>query len=243
MKSVKIDLHLHTVLSPCGDLLMTPLNIIKKAVEKNIEVIAITDHNSAANVKVTRDLAINYPVKIIPGIEVETREEIHLLCLFKKYNSLLNLHNYIYDNLPPEENIEDIFGPQIIVDIENDFAAREKRLLATSTNLSINEVVEKVYELNGIVIPSHIDKNYGLIKNLGLIPQDLSLSNLEVFKKTDIEKLKSKYPYLENYNLLKNSDSHYLDEIEAQMEIKIDKVDISNVFKALKSRKLEFIML
>jgi len=242
MQPVKIDLHIHSVLSPCGDLLMTPKNIIKKAVKKNIKIIAITDHNSAKNVKVTLELARDYPITVVPGIEVETKEEVHVLCLFKKLSPLLRLQDYIYSNLPDEENDEEIFGPQIITDQNDEFVKKEKKLLATASLIGFNQLVNRVQKLKGLVIPSHVDKEFGLIKNLGLIPEDLSLPVLEIFKKTQIKDYLQEFPFLQEYNLIKNSDSHYLDEIEAQIEIILanqdaDNFGINELFAFLRNRK------
>ena len=239
MGKVKVDLHIHSVLSPCGDLLMTPLNIIKKAVKEDIKIIAITDHNSAQNIEIAVRLAKNHPLIIVPSMEVETNEEVHILCLFKQIKPLMKLEDFVYNNLPNKKNNEDIFGPQLITDINDDIIAREEKLLATATDIEIGELVEKVYNLGGIVIPSHVDKNFGLIRNLGLIPPELSFFTLEIFKKTKINDFLNQFPLLKDYNLIKNSDSHYLDEIKAQMEVSLKKVNISSLFQALKRKTSE----
>lgn len=237
MKFCKIDLHVHTVLSPCGDLMMTPGNIINKALKEDIEVLAITDHNTAENIATIMKMAESTPLHIIPGMEVETREEVHILCLFETLEQILEWQQVIYKHLPDKNNIEDIFGPQIIVDENDQYTAKLDRLLATATNLSINEVVKKVEKRKGLVIPSHIDKNNGLIKNLGIIPENLEIKVMEIFHKTNIEAYINKFPFLQEKILIKNSDSHYLKEINPKMALELEEVSFKEVIKVLKEKK------
>ncbi|SRR6056297_1912606 len=235
MKKYNIDLHIHSVLSPCANLLMTPANILKKAKEKGLDIIAITDHNSAKNVKVAMSLAKKYGINIIPGMEVESSEEIHLLCFFPDIKKLLSFQKIIYKNLPKRENDEEYFGYQLLTDEKDDYRAKEKRMLATAVNLNINQIVNKTRGIGGIVIPSHVDKSYGIIKNLGFIPEDLNFKILEISKNSEMKNLKEKYSYLNNYILIKNSDSHYLDEIKIMSQLKLKNFNFENLFKNLKS--------
>lgn len=235
MKNYNIDLHIHSVLSPCANLLMTPANILKKANEIGLDIIAITDHNSGKNVEIAMKLAKKYEINIIPGMEVESSEEIHLLCYFPKIKELINFQKIIYENLPDRENDEEYFGYQLLTDKKDNYRAKEKRMLATAVNLNINQIVNKTRKMGGIVIPSHIDKSYGIIKNLGFIPEDLNFKILEISKNSEIKKLKENYPYLNNYNLIKNSDSHYLDEIKIMYKSSLNKLNFENLFNNLKS--------
>ena len=235
MKNYNIDLHIHSVLSPCASLVMTPANILRKANKVGLDIISITDHNSAKNVEVTIKLAEKYDITVIPGMEVESSEEIHLLCFFPELKKLLKWQKIVYKNLPDLENDEEYFGYQLITDRNDKYKDREKRMLATAVNLSISQIVNKVENLRGIVIPSHIDKSYGIIKNLGFIPEDLNFNVLEISKNTDITALKKRNPYLKNYKLIKNSDSHYLDNIKIMYESSFSKFNFENLFKNLKT--------
>ena len=234
MKNYNIDLHIHSVLSPCASLVMTPANILKKANEIGLDIIAITDHNSAKNVKITMKLAKKFGIIVIPAMEVESSEEIHLLCFFPKLQKLLDWQNIVYDNLPNLKNDEDYFGYQLITDKNDKYKAKEKRMLATAVNLNISQIVTKVKKLNGIVIPSHIDKSYGIIKNLGFIPRDLNLKILEISKKSDLAEIKKQYLYLKEYNLIKNSDSHYLNELKIMTRTNLNNFNFENLFTNLK---------
>ena len=239
MKEYKVDLHVHTVLSPCADLLMTPANIIEKALANNTAVMAVTDHNSAKNVRVMMELAESTSLHIIPGMEVESKEEVHLLCLFNNLEVLLDWQQVVYHSLPDTNNDEEIFGPQIITDFNDKFVEKENRLLATATDMNIEEIVTEVRKRDGLVIPSHVDRTLGLINNLGLIPPDLDLSILEIYRETEIKEFKEQYSFLNDYSFIKNSDSHYLDELKPRMQLKLDGVSLDEIVTAVKKdRKL-----
>lgn len=241
MKFYKTELHVHTVLSPCANLLMTPASIINRAIKAGIEILAITDHNSAENVEVTLKLAKNTPLQIIPGMELETREEVHLLCLFDRLEQVICLQNYVYESLPDLKNREDVFGYQLLTDLEDEYKAKIDRLLAVSTTLTINDAVKTVNDLGGIVIPAHVDRNNGLIKNLGFIPSDLNLPVLEISNNTDCDKLNINGD--ENYKIIKNSDSHFIHELKPWTTVELRSISVKEILQAIilgKTRKLLF---
>ncbi len=235
MRYIKADLHIHSVLSPCGGLLMTPQNIINRALNADLGLIAITDHNSAENIEVALKLAQNTSLKILPGMEVESSEEVHLLCLFDTLEQVLAWQKIVYSALPEIKNNEDIFGPQLLTDINDDYSDRVDRLLLTATNLSIKEIVLKVRGLGGIVIPAHIDKkNYSLISNLGFIPPGLDVFSLEIFDMSRVELLIDKFNTIDKYTLISNSDAHYLQDIRMKSKFYIETTSIKELEMALK---------
>ena len=237
MRKYSIDLHIHSVLSPCADLLMTPGNIIKKAEEIGLDIIAITDHNSAANLSSAMKIAESKNIIIIPAMELETAEEIHLLTFFPNLDKAMDMQKIVYKNLVDMKNDEEYFGYQIITDENDEYIAKEKRLLSTALNLSLEEVVKKVREMGGFVIPSHINRSFGIINNLAFIPDHLDLSILEIYKNENINEIVKEIPYLKNYKLIKNSDSHYLDDISIMMEMELENYDFDNFFKKMKFGK------
>lgn len=239
VKKYNLDLHIHTALSPCADILMTPGNIIKKAQEKNIDIIAITDHNSAANVEVTMKLAENTSIHIIPGMEVETSEEVHLLCLFDSLEQVLEWQDIVYHSLPDLKNNEEYFGYQLLTDINDEFIGRVDNLLATATSLTVTQVVEKVKKLGGITIPSHIDRSYGIITNLGLLPPKINLSVLEIFNKSTRKQIIKDFPFLQNFSLIKNSDAHYLNELKSFIQLTLTEINIKEIIGQIKELKRE----
>ncbi|MFO7819627.1 MAG: PHP domain-containing protein [Halanaerobacter sp.] len=239
------DLHIHTVLSPCGDLLMTPQNIIDRAIEVGLDMIAITDHNSAKNVKTTVELALDTDLTVIPGMEVETKEEVHLVSLFPHVDKLLQWQEIVKSSLPDIENDEEVFGPQLITDLNDEYIKKEPKLLLQAVDLSITEVVAKVRELGGIIIPAHVDKaNYSLISNLGFINPELNILGVEISKNIDRKKAETQFAYLKNYSLLSSSDAHYLKELKKSMKLYLKEASFKEVKLAIlekKERKIELL--
>ncbi|MFP4016835.1 MAG: PHP domain-containing protein [Halanaerobiales bacterium] len=233
-KIYNCDFHIHSCLSPCADILMTPGNIIKKAIEVGLNVIAITDHNSAGNVEVSLELARDTDLVVIPGMEVASVEEIHLLCLFNTLEQVLAWQERVYQSLPERENDEDFFGYQLLTDNNDEYIAKEKRLLAAATDMSVNDIVVEVKNLGGVVIPSHIDRKYNsIISNLGFVPPELDFQVLEVSRNGDISKLYEQYSFLKSYSLIHNSDSHYLESIGIMSRLEIESIDIQGIMNAV----------
>src|ERR1044071_5279271 len=163
MKKFRADLHVHTVLSPCAEVEMIPPLIVQEALEKNIDLIAITDHNASANVGAVQKAAENTRLTVLPGMEVQSREDVHLLTLFDNLDVLETWQAQVEASLPNLSNCADYFGEQFVVDEIGEFVRRETRLLLTSTQFSIDEIFERVNALGGLVIPAHVErKSYGL---------------------------------------------------------------------------------
>lgn len=220
----KCDLHIHSCLSPCADILMTPGNIIKKAIEEGLDIIAITDHNSAVNVQVALKLAADTDLHIVPGMEVESQEEVHLLCLFDSLDKLKQWDQIVDKALPDMKNDEDHFGYQLLTDEKDEYVAKEEKLLASDTDLSVNEIIERVKLLGGIVIPSHVDRLYNsIIGQLGFIPPDSGIDILEISKNTSPDKFFARYSYLKDYPYIISSDSHCLQDIKPWFKVDMDK--------------------
>ncbi|WP_027338881.1 PHP domain-containing protein [Halonatronum saccharophilum] len=227
MKSFIADLHIHTTLSPCAHILMTPKNIIDRALKIGLDVIAITDHNSAENLEVAMELAKGTPLKVIPGMEVETVEEVHLLCLFDELEQVLAWQEVVYGALPDLKNNDELFGPQILTDLNDNFVSVVERLLLTATSLTVDQVCKGVNKLGGIVIPAHVDKsNYSILSNLGFIPENLEIKCLEISKKGKINRLFDKINTKKNYQIISNSDAHYLEEIKRSLVLELNEVNI-----------------
>ena len=244
MQRYLLDLHIHSVLSPCGDILMTPGNIINKAAQQGLDIISITDHNVTGNVKSAIKLGKAKNITVIPGIEVQSREDIHLLSYFNNLNDLKKYGKIIYKGLDEIKNDEDKFGPQILVDENDEFVGKEERLLINSTDYSIDELVNLTHQYNGIPVPSHAERSFGIIKNLGFIPNDLNISFVEMNFHRPIEEYIKDFPYLKKFKLLKNSDSHYLEQISPKMAVYLKgKPTTKTVFSYFKHNKNEEFLL
>ncbi len=230
MNCYQADLHIHTVLSPCAHLLMTPGNIIKKAREQGLDIIAITDHNSGQNVRVTLELARNTPLHVFPGMEVESAEEVHLLCLFDRLDDLLEWQEIVFAALPDQPNDEEYFGEQLITDLDDQYVAREERLLATATKLTVKKIVKMIAKIGGLVIPSHIDRPYNsILANLGIIPQDLELTILELSARQRVRQFLRMHPYLKKYAFIQNSDSHFLTDIKPMTKLCLEEINLTEL--------------
>lgn len=210
----RADLHIHTCLSPCADLLMTPLRIVEKAASSGLNIIAVCDHNSVENANVTRKLAMEKGITAVPGIEITSLEEVHLIGLFKDTDNALKMQEVVYEHLQQGENDEDAFGMQVVVNEDEEVLGFNKRLLIGSTSLSVNQVVNIIHSFEGIAIAPHIDREgFGIIGHLGFIPPDLELDALEISSSTSAVEAKKKFKDYSRIPWIRSSDSHELDDI------------------------------
>jgi PHP family Zn ribbon phosphoesterase len=214
MNLYKADLHTHTVLSPCGDLDMSPSNIVKKAKEKGLDIVGITDHNSTKNCKVIEDLAKKHDLMILKGAEVTSKEEVHCLAFFDKDDELFEFQEYLDIHLPKIENDVNKFGYQVVVDQDENITEQINWLLISALDVSINQIEKKVHELNGIFIPAHIDRaRYSLISQLGFVPTDIQYDALEISKHISKNDFLKQNNYLANYSFIQSSDAHYINDL------------------------------
>lgn len=229
------DFHIHTALSPCGDEDMTPNNIVNMAAIKGLQAIAITDHNSCANVAPCMEIGKQLGIVVIPGMELQTREEIHVLCLFRTLEDAMVFQEFVQERLPKMENKEEIFGQQVLFDAEDQILGYEKRMLLASVDLSFDDAFYKVKELNGVFIPAHVDKDtFGLFANLGFIPPYLDIKILEYHSKEKIELFVKKGFVKNTYRLIHSSDAHYLQDIlEVENEMEVNEYSTEGIVDAL----------
>jgi len=206
MRKVRADLHLHTCLSPCADAQMRATAIVKRAKKVGLDVIAICDHNSAENVAAAVKAGSRENLPVIPGIEITSAEEVHILGLFRTERELMDVQAEVYENLPGE-NSEEAFGPQTIVDEWDREIGTNQRLLIGATALTLEKVVELIHRCCGLAIASHVDRErFSIIGQLGFIPDGLKLDALEV-SKPSLAKQECAFP------LVSSSDAHFLDDI------------------------------
>ncbi len=203
------DLHIHTCLSPCASMEMTPNNTVNMAYLKGLEAIAICDHNSALNLPACKAVADAREMVFIPGIEVETKEEVHVLCYFETVDTALEFGDYIYKHLPPIKNKPDFFGEQVVMDEDDEVVKHVGTLLSQSTTLSIDDVVEACRERGGVPVPAHINRQANsILSALGFLPPSLDFASIEVYKHVPISGVN-----LDEYHVLYDSDAHQLEDI------------------------------
>ncbi len=213
MRKFRADLHVHTVLSPCADVEMIPPLIVQAALEHSIDLIAITDHNASANLSAVQKAARGTPLTVLPGMEVQSREDVHLLTLFESLEPLEAWQADVDRNLPDLPNRPDYLGEQFVVDETGEFLRCDPRLLLTSTAFSIDEIFRRVRTLGGLTIPAHVERTtYGLLPTLGLISDDWQVPALEISRCTTPELAARGFPAVRRYPMIQGGDVHRLDE-------------------------------
>lgn len=238
MKKFRADLHVHTVLSPCAEIEMLPPLIISEAQIKGIGLIAITDHNASANIEAVQKAAQGTEITVLPGMELQTKEEVHVLCLFDTIDQMQTFQEFVDKKLPSIKNRPDFFGEQLVVDQNGDFIRKEERLLITSASVSIKEAYFKVNEIGGILIPAHVNRKVnGLIEILGFVPEDVPFLALEISRHISPEKAKEKFPQIKNYKLIQNGDVHRLSEFIGSTIFDIERPSIFEISLALMSKE------
>ena len=192
---------------------MIPPLIVQKALEKQIDLIAITDHNTSANVEAVQKAARGTGLTVLPGMEVQSREEVHLLTLFESLDALEAWQKEVDASLPDLLNAPDFFGEQFVVDETGDFLRSEPRLLLTSTGFSIDEIFERVKAFGGVVIPAHVERfSFGLFPTLGLLSENWNLLALEISRHITPQKAVGMFPAVRNYPLIQSGDVHRLED-------------------------------
>lgn len=214
MKSYRADLHIHSLLSPCGSLDMSPARIIHEAKERKIDIIAVADHNSTRQAGLIKKLGQEAGITVLTGAEVNTREEVHCLCLFGNDEATNAFQKFLDNRLPDEENDVVIFGDQVVVDEKEQIVYTEDRLLISALRAGISEIEEIVHKLNGLFIPAHIDRPYsGILDRLGFIPDNLNYDALEISYRTSESEICRNHPELCGTYFLRSSDAHYPKDI------------------------------
>ena len=213
------DFHIHSCLSPCGEEEMTPNNIVNMAVLAGLNVIAVTDHNSCGNCKAVIDAAKNNGtgLVVLAGMELETREETHLLCLFETLQGALGFEKTIRPLLPPIKNHPDIYGPQILMDADDKIIGEEKQLLVVAADLSLEEAVRLAGQHGGVAIAAHLDRNSNsVISNLGFLSPDMGFASIELSRRINPENIPAfvEKHKLTEYNRIGDSDAHRLEDIQ-----------------------------
>lgn len=208
------DLHIHSCLSPCGDDDMTPANIAGMAAVKGLDLVALTDHNSAKNCPAFLKASEEYGLLALPGMEVTTSEEVHAVCLFDELKAALEFDSFLYERLLPIPNKEKIFGRQLIYNENDKITGTVENLLINSVSVSFDDLWELTLSYGGVMFPAHIDKNANsLISNLGFIAPDSKFKAAELKDMRQYHRLKQSNPYLEGCTIISNSDAHYLPDI------------------------------
>lgn len=214
MSRLYYDLHMHSCLSPCGDEDMTPANIVAMAQLKELDVIAITDHNTCKNCGAVMKAAEKSGLMVIPGMELCTEEEIHVVCLFERLEDAMAFDAYVETHSPLFDNDPAIYGRQLIMDAEEHILGEVPHLLVNASGIGLYDLPKLMQEFHGVYFPAHIDKaSYSVIASLGTLPDDCGFTTVEISQPQKIDMLCEKYPLIRSLNVVTDSDAHYLWDI------------------------------
>ena len=243
LKVFNCDLHVHTCLSPCAELDMHPMALVQKAIEAKLDMIAICDHNSSANVPYVINAAQTSKLKILPGMEITTSEEVHLLAIFDSLSNLTLLQKIIDQHLPGE-NDEERFGVQAIVNENGEVEGINNQLLIGATDLSMDTLIGYIHQFDGLAIAAHIDReSFSVLSQLGFIDDNAGFDALEITPLTGFDEARIKYQELCKYSFLISSDSHFIKDIgQAFTRIYLEEPTFSELKMAVKKQNGRCVM-
>lgn len=233
LKEYKMDLHIHTCLSPCSESEMRPAAIVRQAKAIGLDGIGICDHNSAENVAASQKAGAKEGLQVFGGMEICSSEEVHVLVLFESNEALFQMQEIVYDNLPGQNDVA-YFGEQLVVDEMDNTVGSTEKLLIGSTNLSVNEIVERAGELGGLVVASHIDRDsFSIVAQLGFIPDQLALDGVEVSWRCQPDQMAAYKDY--GFPIVKSSDAHFLADIgKVRTTFLLESLSFSEMAKAFR---------
>jgi PHP family Zn ribbon phosphoesterase len=232
MPIYRAELHVHTVLSPCAGVEMIPPVIVQAALAKGINLIAITDHNATANIGAVIEAARGTGLTVLPGMELQTREEVHVLCLFDGLGQADAWQRRVDSCFGKIQNDVELFGEQFVVDATGDFIYSEPRLLITNVDMSLEEAVEGVNALGGLVIPAHVERRaYGLLAVLGFAPPIFEA--LEISPHAIAANVCQSFPDIRAFPLLQSGDVHFSDGFIGVMEFEMNAPTVTEIRRAI----------
>lgn len=217
---------------------MKPQAVVDRAMTVGMDMIAICDHNSAENLTAFIEAGRKKGLAVLPGMEVASREEIHLLALFNRPEDCLALQGWVYQHLPGR-NEEDIFGPQILINEKSETIGHSDKMLIGATLLSFEQIVSFVGTLRGVAIASHIDRQaFSLLGQLGFIPEGVQLDGLEISSRTSPEEARSRFRSYQDFAFVRFSDAHSLEEIgKASTQFLLEERTSAEIKMALHSQE------
>ena len=243
LKVFNCDLHVHTCLSPCAELDMHPMALVQHAIEAKLDMIAICDHNSSANVPYVIKAAAASNLKILPGMEITTAEEVHLLAIFDSLPKLTLMQNIIDQHLTGI-NDENLFGVQAIVNEIGEVEGIEKKLLIGATDLSLDILISHIHQFEGLAIAAHIDReSFSVLSQLGFIDDGADFDALEITPRTGFDQARIKYSELRKFSFIVSSDSHYIKDIgQAFTQMILSEPTFPELKMALKKQNGRYVM-
>lgn len=216
---------------------MTPYNLVNMAKILGLDIIALTDHNSAQNCRAAMTVGESVGLTVVPGMELCTSEEVHIVCLFDDVNNAEAFSDYVLSTVPPVKNRPEIFGDQLIMNGGDGIVGTQELLLTTASGISIENAVETVGQYGGVCYPAHIDRSsYSVISNLGMITDEMNFAAVEMTENADQNEYRAKYPIIKDMPVFVSSDAHYLENMrEAKHTIDVAEKSAKAVVEYIKS--------
>lgn len=212
---MRVDLHIHSALSPCASDDMTPHNIVNMAKICGLEMISVCDHNTLGQQRVMAEVARKLDMGYVYGVEVQSIEEVHLCIYFQDYSRAMAFDAWLKEHLPLIRNDVRYFGNQWLFDEADEVVAGEDVLLLQSVNQSMENIIRKAHQCQGIVSLAHVcDKANSIMTQLGFIPRHLEFDLIEVKNQAQKEMVQQLHPWLKEVLWIRNSDAHYLQDID-----------------------------
>ncbi len=204
MRTYRADLHIHTCLSPCADLEMSPLRVVREAKRQGLHLIGICDHNTAQNVPAVMRCAAKEGISVLGGMEITSQEEVHILALFDDMDRLFSLQEIVQAHLPDTDD-ETMQEEQVIANEDDEVLGFSTKLLIGASGITIDRLVDMIHEHTGLAIAAHVDREaFGIIGQLGFIPTGLPLDALEIRDPRHREDI----PHADSFAFITSSDAH-----------------------------------
>jgi PHP family Zn ribbon phosphoesterase len=225
----RADFHIHSCLSPCAALEMSPGAIVQRAKGVGLNAIALSDHNCAFNLPAFAAACTRYEMDCLFGLEVTTIEEAHMLCLFDDLDAAMRLGELVYKSLPDIPNQPDRFGDQPIVDEHDDILGFAGKFLISASGYEVKALLDLVHSLGGLFIPAHIDRSvFGIVSQLGFLPLE-DFDAVELTEKGDVALAR-------HYPVLRSSDAHQLETIgSGSSDLTLDALTVPHIRTALRN--------
>lgn len=227
MESYRYDLHVHSALSPCAENDMTPVTVVGKAMLDGLDFVAIADHNAIDSVQVALAAGKAFGIKVVPAMELQTNEDIHILCLFEAFDELKSFFDEI--DFCRLKNKKEIFGEQLIFDEDDNVVGEEERMLLASANISSEAVPELVKKHNGVAIPAHIDRDMnGMLQILGTVTDGFDTVEISTAASEEFAR-----EWKAKKRVVTDSDAHTLDSISKKGVIELEEYSVAALLDSL----------
>jgi predicted metal-dependent phosphoesterase TrpH len=236
LRRLRADLHIHTCLSPCGELAMSPRAVVGRAREAGLDIIAVTDHNTTENTAAAVAAAAGTGLAVLPGIELATAEEVHLLGLFEPGSDLGPFQADVFRNLPELAAKMKFVDDQVLVDADDYVTGFSPHCLFGATLFSVQEAVDLIHGHGGLVVACHVDRgSFSIVSQLGFIPDGLALEAVEVSPRLSPDEARAAFGSVAGGRpLVRFSDAHKPEEIGAAVtEFVVESPTLAEIRRAL----------